>query len=222
MQRVPIPALAVDLYRAKALHYHSLTARTSLSSKERRKEKKLLAAQGKDPAVVGVDAQQKKLKWNRLDAPSWLGTSAIMWDTLGELIAAGPYYAWGRTPMNVHLTSISRERRAGRNVQALWKSHDYLGCGSPGIPRRKSEQWCTGFHPLRASRSCECATFSDVRQQANAAEAMQLARQGAYDTALCVLLSELSDLETTRITVRDVQTLQRGIYGVFTQQARRM
>ena len=85
MQRVPIPALAVDLYRAKALHYHSLTARTSLSSKERRKEKKLLAAQGKDPSVVGVDAQQKKLKWNRLDAPSWLGTSALVWDTLGEL-----------------------------------------------------------------------------------------------------------------------------------------
>ena len=88
MQRVPIPALAVDLYRAKALHYHSLTARTSLSSKERRKEKKLLTAQGKDPSVVGVDAQQKKVKWNRLDAPSWLGTSALMWDTLGELTAA--------------------------------------------------------------------------------------------------------------------------------------
>ena len=64
--------------------------------------------------------------------------------------------------------------------------------------------------------------IQESRQQADAAEAVQLARKGAYETALCVLLSELSDLETTRITVRDMQTLQRGIYGVFTQQARRM
>lgn len=55
----------------------------NLSSKERRKEKKLLAQQGKDALNASADAQQKRLRWNRLDAIGWLATCADLWERMG-------------------------------------------------------------------------------------------------------------------------------------------
>lgn len=72
-----------DLLRAKALHYFAANQKTNLSSKERRKEKKLAAQQGKDSLNAGTDAQQKRLRWNRLDTIGWLATGADLWDRMG-------------------------------------------------------------------------------------------------------------------------------------------
>lgn len=80
-----LPALTGNLYRAKALHYSSMTTKTNLSLKERRKEKKLLAAQGKDASATGPDAQPRKAKWNRLDFPTWYASASKLWDDIGKL-----------------------------------------------------------------------------------------------------------------------------------------
>lgn len=80
-----LPALSCDLYRAKALHYSSMTTKSNMSSKEKRKEKKLLMAQGRDISATGPDAQPRNAKWNRLDAPSWYASAAKLWQDIGEV-----------------------------------------------------------------------------------------------------------------------------------------
>lgn len=73
-----------DLLRAKALNYFAANQKLNLSSKERRKEKKLAAQQGKDALNAGGDAQQKRLRWNRLDSIAWLATASDLWERMGE------------------------------------------------------------------------------------------------------------------------------------------
>lgn len=80
-----------DLLRAKALHYFAANQKMNLSSKERRKEKKLAAQQGKDSLVTGADVQQRRLRWNRLDAIGWLATSADLWERMGKHSNVGPH-----------------------------------------------------------------------------------------------------------------------------------
>lgn len=84
-QRVPLPSLVFDVIRAKALTYFAANQKLNLSSKERRKEKKLAAQQGKDALVAGADAQQRRLRWNRLDTIGLLATCADLWDSMGNL-----------------------------------------------------------------------------------------------------------------------------------------
>jgi hypothetical protein len=73
-----------DLLRAKALSHFAANQKLNLSSKERRKEKKLAAQQEKDALNASADAQQKRLRWNRLDAVAWTAVTADLWERMGK------------------------------------------------------------------------------------------------------------------------------------------
>lgn len=92
--RVVLPALTGNLLRAKALNYASLTHRRHLSAKERRKERKLAEAQGREVNTT-LDAHQRKIKWNRLDAMAYTATAADLWLRMGVSSLARLYTDMG-------------------------------------------------------------------------------------------------------------------------------
>lgn len=74
----------LNLYRAKALAFHSQLAKPHLSAKERRKEKKNMAARvGEGSSSVSADLQRKE-KWNRLDSSASYKTARQSWKSLGS------------------------------------------------------------------------------------------------------------------------------------------
>jgi hypothetical protein len=118
--RIPLTALSYDLFRAKALYHTSLTTRTNMSAKERKKEKKLALQQGRE--VGPIETQLRKLKWNRLDAIAWSESSALLWDTLGSKQVAASHRMMASIasgPKAKNATTVDIDPAAGNRIAVI-------------------------------------------------------------------------------------------------------